>query len=295
MSKTDKNYSTFIKIWVAQFISILGTSTTSFALSIWIVQNSNNASQAIFAGLFDWLPVILFASIAGYVADKYNKKYLLVGFDIIAALTSILLLILVLKGVLNIYIIYILTFISTTCDTFQTPVNSTLIPILVPEEKFQNANGLVSLTSSIKAIIAPIAGAILITVIGLQGILIIDLSTFVICIIIIATIPARLFKIATVSNVTTQTSKKEEFLAGFSFIKNKKGFLPLVIYMSLLMFFVNSAVITTPLYVLSFSNETMYVIAVISTGIGAVMAIIYASSYRNVKIYYLQKFKIRKN
>lgn len=278
-----ENYKTFLKIWAGQFISILGTGITSFVLSVWIVQNSDTATKAIFVGFFNWIPVLIFAGIAGYVADKYNKKNILIGFDLAAAFTSVILLFLLITGDLNVYYIYALVFFSTICDVFQSPVNAALVPILVPEEKLQRANGLVSLTESIQNLVAPILGSILLAFIGLQNIIIIDISTFVISVIVLLTIPARLLRISTVSEVKKETSTKEELLVGFKFIGSNNGFLAMIIFFALLMFFVNSALITTPLYLVLYYGEYQYGIVLTLIGVASIASGIYATSVRKIE------------
>ena len=66
--------SVFVLIWIGQVLSLVGSRMTSFALSIWLYQHTNSATQFTLLILSTTLPTIIISPIAGVVVDRFPRR-----------------------------------------------------------------------------------------------------------------------------------------------------------------------------------------------------------------------------
>lgn len=216
----------FLVVWIGQFISLLGSAMTGFAIPIYIFGETERVRELALLGLAFMLPLILFSPIAGTIVDRHDRKTMMILSDLVAGLTTIAVLILVRSGTLQIWHLYITNAINGAFQTLQWPAYSAAISVMVPKEQYGRANGLVMLAESGSNIFAPILAGALLGFIGLQGILLIDIVTFVFAISTLAFIfvpnPPR-----TVEGQKGQGSFWRESLYGFQYIWERPSLLGL--------------------------------------------------------------------
>ncbi len=169
----------FMVMWVGQFVSLIGSAMTGFAIPIYIFGETERVRELALLGLAFMLPLIIFSPIAGALVDRSNRKFMMIISDVAAGLTTIAVLILVSQGVLEIWHLYITNAINGAFQAFQWPAASAAISMMVPKEQYGRASGLMGLAENGSGIFAPLLAGTLLGVIGLQGILLIDVLTFV--------------------------------------------------------------------------------------------------------------------
>ncbi len=172
----------FMVVALGQVASLLGTSMTGFALTIWAFGETGRATDLALIGFFFITPMLLLSPTAGALVDRYDRKLMMMLSDLASGLMTIVILILYLSGVLEIWHLYITSAVSGAFQAFQWPAFSAAISVMVPKEQYARANGINSLGESATGIIAPLlAGAVLVSF-GLTFILIVDIVTFVIAV-----------------------------------------------------------------------------------------------------------------
>jgi MFS family permease len=169
----------FIIMWVGQFFSLLGSAMTGFAIPIYIFGETERVRELALLGLAFMLPLIIMSPIAGTIVDRNNRKMMMILSDLAAGITTIVVLILVLTDSLEIWHLYITNAVNGAFQTFQWPAYSAAISTMIPKEQYGRASGLTELAQSGSGIFAPLAAGALLGFVGLQGILIIDIVTFV--------------------------------------------------------------------------------------------------------------------
>lgn len=170
---------TFTIIWFGQLVSMLGTGMTNFALSYWIYQETGEASALTWAIFAFIAPSIIFSPIAGALVDRYDRKAIMIISDLAAGLTTIWVLVFLLNGSLDLWQIYVANAIAGIFNAFQFPAYSAAITLLLPKEQYARASGMISMAGSGAQILAPVMAGALLAPIGLEGILIIDIVTFI--------------------------------------------------------------------------------------------------------------------
>ena len=172
----------FFVMWIGQFVSLLGSAMTSFAIPIWVFGQTERVQELALVGLAFMLPLILMSPVAGTIVDRNNRKMMMIVSDLASGLTTIAVLALVLTDSLQIWHLYVTNFINGAFQTFQWPAYSSAISVMIPKEQYGRVAGLNSLARNGSHIFAPLLAGALLGVIGLQGILIIDIVTFTVAV-----------------------------------------------------------------------------------------------------------------
>jgi MFS transporter, DHA3 family, macrolide efflux protein len=128
------------------------------------------------------LPYLLIIPLAGVMVDRYNRKLMMMVSDLSAGLGTVVIFVLYLTGHLQVWHFYIVNCIIGLGNAFQWPAYSAAITTMVPKDQYGRANGMVSFVQAGPGVIAPLLAGALLPVIGLPGILLIDIVTFVLAI-----------------------------------------------------------------------------------------------------------------
>ncbi len=168
----------FLTLWLGQFISGLGSSLTVFALGVWILQTTSSTTQFAITSLTYVLPFALLAPVAGTLVDRWDRRWVMIGADSGQALVTLLLAGLLFTERLAVWHIYLATTASAIFGSFHGPAYGASIPLLVPKGDLVRMAGLGRLTGAINRLLAPVLAGLLVTTIGLHGVVLIDLATF---------------------------------------------------------------------------------------------------------------------
>jgi len=173
-----KGMRTFLFIWVGQLISIIGSGLTGFGLSVWIYEQTGQATPLALNALFFNLPRVLLAPLAGSIADRYNRRQIMMLADTGAAFATLGVAALLFAGKLQVWHIYLSTALSSSFGAFQDPAYRASITMLVPKKDLARAGGIEQMGFAAQSILTPLMAGLLYALIGLQGIIVIDFVTF---------------------------------------------------------------------------------------------------------------------
>jgi hypothetical protein len=168
----------FLIVWFGQVISLLGTAMTQFALTIWAYQITGSATALSLVAFFSFAPAIIFSPFAGALVDRWNRKLVMMLSDVGAGVMTIFVLLLYATGNLQIWHLYITGAISGIFNTFQWPAYSAAISTMLPKKQYARAAGLLSLAESASGVFAPIFATALLALIGITGVMLIDVVSF---------------------------------------------------------------------------------------------------------------------
>ncbi|MGA9885743.1 MAG: MFS transporter [Candidatus Acidiferrales bacterium] len=156
----------FTYLQVARFCSVIGTEMQSVAVGWQVYEITNRALDLGLVGLAQFLPGILLFLISGHTADRYNRtRILMVSYGGLA-LCSGLLLAITLSGVHSVYPIYGVMLLIGVARSFSGPSGRALLPLVVPEEHFQNAVAWGSSIFQTATILGPAAGGLVYALFG---------------------------------------------------------------------------------------------------------------------------------
>jgi DHA3 family macrolide efflux protein-like MFS transporter len=168
----------FSIVWLGQFVSMIGTGMTRFALTIWAWQVTGQATALALVGFFSFAPVVLFSPLAGAIVDRVSRKTVMIASDLAAGLSTVVILILHLTGHLQIWHLYAAGFFAGAFESFQFPAYSAAISTMVDKKHYTRANAMLGLAGSASGIIAPMLAGTFLVLIGIDRIMMVDIGTF---------------------------------------------------------------------------------------------------------------------
>jgi MFS family permease len=168
----------FTVLWFGQLISIIGSTMTWFAFTIWVWQKTGHATSLGFISFFTFLPSLLFSPFAGAFVDRWNRKLTLMLSDMGSAAATIVIFLFYINGSLEIWHIYVLGLFTGIFTAFQYPAYITVATLMVPKEHYTRAEAMMGLAQALSSLLAPILAAILLSKIKMEGIMLLDLGTF---------------------------------------------------------------------------------------------------------------------
>ncbi len=167
----------FSVVALSQLLSLLGTSMTGVALTIWAWQVTGRATALALVGFLAFAPMVVFSPVAGALVDRWNRRLVMMLSDVAAGLATAAILTLYVLGLLKMWHLYVAVFFAGTFQAFQFPAYSAATTLMVPKEHYGRASAMIGLAQSIAQVFAPIAAGALIGFIGVGGIMAIDLLT----------------------------------------------------------------------------------------------------------------------
>lgn len=261
---TKNGLSKFLILWTGSLISTIGSGLTSFGLSVYVFQKTGSAASTAIVTLSAFLPIIIIGMFAGVLADRYDRRMLMMIGDSCSAFGILYILICMLQGGASVVQICIGVFISSIFGSIFEPAFRATVSDLVSEKDYARASGLVSVVGSARYLIAPIIGGILLAFSDIKVILIIDIVTFFVT---VATTGA-------VKNMIKQkpVERQESFFIslkqGFQEITKKRGVFILIFIISIMTCFVGMIQILSEPMILDFNSSTVLGIAETICGCG---------------------------
>ncbi len=180
MAPKPKGMRAFILVWIGQLFSMIGSQMTHFAMGIWAWDTTGQATPLAMVGFFSLAPLIVFSPIAGVLVDRWNRKLVMALSDIGAGLVTAAILVLLLTNRLEIWHLYLTGAVGGIFGAFQWPAYSAAISLMVPKKHYARTSGMISMAGSGVGIIAPILAGFLLPLVGISGIIAIDLVTLAI-------------------------------------------------------------------------------------------------------------------
>lgn len=176
----------FTVVWLGQIISVLATNMSAFALTIWVFQKTGSATSLGLMQVFFITPFLLITPFAGVMVDRHNRKLMMMVSDSVAGVATVSILLLQYFGVLEVWHLYAAAVFQGLGNAFQWPSYSATISTMVPKEHYGRANGMMSLVDMGPGVLAPMLAGALLPLIDLTGILILDVSTFLLALLILS-------------------------------------------------------------------------------------------------------------
>lgn len=171
----DKN---FLIVAAGQIISLSGNAIQRFCMSLYILELTGSA--VIFSRILaiSTMPYILFAPIAGLLADTFNRKKIMVWLDFFSSALLAAYAIILMNGKDNTIVAGSVMFILSAIYTLYSPSVSACIPQIVKEERLASANGIIQQVGAIVNLVGPIAAGILYGLVDIKTIVIINALSF---------------------------------------------------------------------------------------------------------------------
>lgn len=230
MNKKNKLYElkSFLILWAGQSISALGSEMTKYALIVWAYTQQGTVSSITWLAVCSYLPSIVFCFAAGTLADKWDKKKVMLVSDSIAALGTMAVLYLYATKSLQLWHLYIINIIISFMHAFQNPASYVAVSLIAPKDQYTRVSGLQAFSNSLVTIVTPALATTMLSFFCLEAVFIFDLATFVIAfstLLLFIKIPKIIY-----------VDKKEKFIIscgqGIRFLKEHKALWKIILFFS---------------------------------------------------------------
>lgn len=279
--KEKVNYMIF---WSSQAVSQLGSALTSYALIIWVYENTHSAMAVSLLTFCTYLPYIITSIFAGDFVDRYSRKTIMVLADTAAALCTLALLVFSWTSGLNVFLVYGVNFVVGFSNAFQSPASAAAIGAMVPKEDYEKVSGLLSFSDNLITMTSPMLAGAIYSFTGLPFIMVLDLGAFLFAVGILV--------FAVKIESTTTTSKREGvfsgFLEGCRFLKQHIGILYIMLTLALINFLSRLTyenILSPMILARSGGNTTVYGIVSGVLGAGGILGGILVAKKKKSKNY----------
>ena len=173
---------------IGQTITTFGSFLVQYAIMWHLTLTTKSGVVLALAAVFGFLPQAIVSIFAGVWADRVNRKIMIIVADSAIALATFGLALLMLSGVDDLWLIFLVMAVRSVGAGVQSPAISALLPQIVPTEKLMRVNGINSSVQSSLMLLAPVAAAAVYASMSLVGILFIDVITAIIGLSLLATV-----------------------------------------------------------------------------------------------------------
>ena len=220
--------STFLLVSLGQLISVIGTGLSTFALGVWVYQQTGVVSDFAMMSALGILPGILVLPIAGAIADRWDRRKIMMACDLLGVLVVTVTAILAWTGRLHIGALYAVATLSAVASAFRQPAYTAAIAQLAPKRYLGHANGFVQLGGASGLLIGQMFGGVLMLRLGLDRILVLDIASFAIAFatLIAVRFPCALFR-------KQEEPFWKELTHGWRYILKRHGMIALAVFFAL--------------------------------------------------------------
>ncbi|MCF4121775.1 amino acid adenylation domain-containing protein [Antribacter sp. KLBMP9083] len=261
----EARLSTFLWVALTQLLSMIGTGLTSFALGVWVLQQTGSVSAFATISVMAVLPSIVALPFAGAVADRFDRRRVMLVADGVAGAMTAALVVLLATGGLDVGFVYLYAAVGALANAFQRPAYLAAVTQLVPKRYLGQAAGLVGLGLNAGDLVAALVGGVLVGLFGLPVVVGVDVVTFVLAVAVVAVVrfPDRLW-------VRREEGFLGEVTGGWRYILRRPEMVAMVVFFVVFNYlFTFPVTLATPLVLAEHSPQVLGVV----TGVGGLGAL----------------------
>ena len=260
-----KHLRSYLILWSTQSLSALGSGMTSYALVLWLYLRSGSALETALLSVCSYAPYVIMSIFAGALSDRWNKKRTMLVCDLLAALSTVMVFLLIKADALNAWHLYILNAMNGLMNTIQQPASEVAATLLIPREDYQRTSGLRSLSQSLNSILTPVLATALFVAGGIDSVITVDLITFVVAFV-------TLLSFIQLPEGNGEKQRPEKLLKsarqGLAWLRRNPLILTLILYLACINLVASVYDAALPAMILSRQNGGEAVLGIVNTCVG---------------------------
>lgn len=262
-----KEMYSYLLFWFTQMISGLGSAMTAYALVIWSYTQEGSALRTALLMVCSYAPYVICSIFAGALSDRWDKKKTMLVCDALAALSTLVVLLLLKNDTLRIWHLYLVNAVSGLMNTVQQPASEVATTALLPRKFYQKVGGLRYLSSSLNSILTPIITTAIMGLWGIDTVIAIDLISFGVAFaVLLLFIP-----IPKIESGQSQESVLKSAAEGIRWLKHNPGIFHLMLFLAAINLVASMYNAAFPAMMLSKASES--VMGTVNSVIGITMLI----------------------
>lgn len=232
-TKQNTAMKKFMILVAGSFISSIGSGLTDFGLAIYILKLTGSVGATGIFAICAFLPAILLAPVGGVLADRYDRRLMMILGELFSGLALLICLAAVMSPNPSLVVICIGGGLSSVFSALTEPAFKTTITDLLSAEDFARAGGIVQLAGSAKLLISPAVAGLMLQVTTVGTLIMLDMLTFFTTVLIIAFVRKGL---VSKKSAVTGSGFLSEIREGITAIQGKKGIMSMIIMMTMATF-----------------------------------------------------------
>jgi DHA3 family macrolide efflux protein-like MFS transporter len=238
----------FSLILGGQAFSLIGSGLVQFSIIWWLTRETDSTVILSLAAITGLVPVILLSPLAGVVADRINRRLVMIMSDAFIALATLVMAVLMSLGYRPIWLIFVLLFLRAAGSAFHQPAFEAAIPLIAPEIHLVRTAAVTQILRSAISFLAPLLGALLIEWLPLAQILLIDVVSAGIAILLL--LPAPIPSVSQSDGLRHPLAGYlQDMKIGIQYVLRWKGLLALIIVFGLSNFLLAPVLSMMPLII----------------------------------------------
>ncbi|MHB9031805.1 MAG: MFS transporter [Anaerolineae bacterium] len=230
----------------SQGLSLLGSMLVQYAIIWYITLTTKSGAALTIATLVGFAPQIAISLFAGVWDDRYNRKALVIGADLLTAASTLVLLVLFTLGYRELWLLYVVSAVRSIGAGIQAPAVNALVPQLVPGERLMKVNSVNNTIQPIIMFVSPILSGALLSLARLERIFFVDIGTAVLAVSLLL-----LLKTPPLPRAADEPGRGylSDLKAGLAYIGRSPSIRTLFAFFGVAFFLVTPAAFLTPLLV----------------------------------------------
>ncbi|MCC6265156.1 MAG: MFS transporter [Bryobacterales bacterium] len=267
-------YRDYAILWGGACTSSIGTWMQKVAQSWLVYQLSNDAFLLGLDAFLGEIPILLFSMVGGVVADRNDRRRILIGSQIVQMTSAATLAILYALGYLEIWHILCLSFTNGLAQAFGGPAYQAIVPALVEQKDLSNAIALNSIQFNLARVIGPVLGGFALVNLGAAWCFGLNASSFLV--VIAALLAVSIPKITGNEELSVAAGIGQ----GLQFIRNRKGLMPLIFLAFSMTIFGMSYIVFLPAFAkdVLHGGETEFTTLMAISGGGSILGALLVAS-----------------
>ena len=244
----------YLLLWFTQMISGLGSAMTAYALVIWSYTQAGSALRTALLMVCSYAPYVVCSIFAGALSDRWDKKKTMLICDALAAMSTLIVLLLLKNDALQIWHLYIVNAVSGLMNTVQQPASEVATSALLKREFYQKVGSLRYLSNSLNSILTPILTTAILGLWGIDAVIAIDLCSFAIAfVVLLCFIP-----IPKTESPVRKEGVLESAAEGIRWLKANPGIFHLMLFLAAINLVASMFNAALPAMALSKASETAF-------------------------------------
>ena len=236
---------------ISQNLSLFGSSVVSFAILWHITLETSSGVWMMLFTACSLLPQVFVSLFGGVMADRHNRKYLIMLADGFISLVTLALAISFLIGIRRLELLLVASVVRSIGAGIQMPAVSAIYPQLVPEKQLTKVQGINQTLNSVLMLLSPAMGGILLGTVGIVGAFFVDVVTAALAILVMSRI-----QVEKISVVNTAQSVWQDLSAGIAYTLAHSKLRRLIICYLFAFILITPAAVLAPLMIVrTFGNE----------------------------------------
>ncbi|MDY4609081.1 MAG: MFS transporter [Sphaerochaetaceae bacterium] len=225
----------FLTIWAGELVSNIGSGMTAFALSVYVLQLTGSVTWVSVVTMLAYLPTILLSPIGGLLADRFDRRLMMICGDLFSALGLVYILVSIKTGHGGLAPILVGVVVNSVFISLLDPSYKATVTDLLTSEEYAKASGLVQMASNAKYLVSPALAGLLLGIADISVILMIDICTIFVTVFAVMSVRKSIAAVKPKSDTFHFIAEMKE---GLRTITSNKGVLLLVVLMAFMCFFI---------------------------------------------------------